>query len=1205
MRVAQSYAIFDQSTEMACEVKIVGKGVQALLDTGASISIIRQKELLELGVTSKDLKLADLRVVQADGREMELSGMICLPVIVEEVETMETLYVAPTLCRPMILGRNWLEGNRAKLSFNPALLEVGGREIPLGNCRYEESVVVAPEDIVIRPRTAISCHGKLSPAEQRRGTFQITPIDDPSYEKGEITLCESVVKVGEAGRVPIMLANTTNTTIKIPMGKELGRAVSASVRENVMSKMDSRSHHINTVVKVEEIGAPTEHRDSISKFLIKNRDIIAHSDKELGQTQSVRMKISTGDHPPIRLKPYRTPLHKRELVEGAVKDMLGAGVIERSVSPWSFPIVIVDKKDGGHRFCVDFRALNNITKPLAYPLPLIDDILALLGNSTYFSTLDLRSGYWQVALDEADREKTAFACHVGLYQFRVMPFGLANAPGVFQQLMSVVLGGLEQFAMAYLDDILIFSSSADEHLRHLQTVFARLRKHGLKIKLSKCQFMKKETKYLGFVIDESGVHPDIDKVEVMRAMPEPRTVREVRGFIGAIGYYRRFIPAFSRIATPLIALTKKYARFNWTEDCQRSFDTLKEQLTAIPLLAYPDLSKPMVLYTDASDQCIGACLTQPCPERDGPVPGISEEVPIYFLSHRLSPTQQRWPVIEKEAYAIVYALEKLNYYLNGATFVIKTDHKPLQYLFEADWTNKKIQQWALKLSGYNCKIEYLAGRENTCADLLSRIPKQLERESISVIPEVDDRAYQINVINSHQIERKPSIDDAACEAPDATEQQPLGELVSEYQMDEEIKTLKEAIEAGKVTQACASRYLIQDDRLYYLSNKEEEVRPRLYIPQMLRNKILEQCHDAIGHMGIDKTYELISRKYYWPRLYKQVTTYVNSCVTCQVRSSRHETAPLVEMDVPAYPFEKVSLDISGPYSETSQGNVYIVSFVDWLTNWPEAYAVADKKAQTVASLILTELFPRYGAPLEIVTDNGTENVNRIMKETMMSLNIKHITTSPYHPQSNAKVERFHRFLGDVLSKLTEGDRHNWDLYLTQALAAVRFSMCETTKFSPYYMLFGRDVVLPVDNLLKPRRKYMGEDHHRLIIEQQHKTFVKARRRIRRAQKKRNEAINKDRRKIELGVGDPVYYRAHVRQGKLDQRWRPCHRIVEQTGPVSFLIWDQVSGKVKRAHANDLKLAEIDEWEIPEPSTKKKRMRKATLVEPTDIETDSE
>ena len=222
-------------------------------------------------------------------------------------------------------------------------------------------------------------------------------------------------------------------------------------------------------------------------------------------------------------------------MEEAVRDMLDAGVVERSESPWSFPIVVVEKKDGGHRFCVDFRKLNSITRPLAVPLPLIDDILALLGEASCFSTLDLRSGYWQVALDKVDQEKTAFACHVGLFNFRVMPFGLSNAPGIFTQLMSIVLGGMEGFAMAYLDDILVFSRTPEEHLGHLQQVFDRLRKHGLKLKLSKCQFLKEETKYLGFIIDKKSIKPDLDKVEVIKAMPEPTTVIKVRGLIGAIG----------------------------------------------------------------------------------------------------------------------------------------------------------------------------------------------------------------------------------------------------------------------------------------------------------------------------------------------------------------------------------------------------------------------------------------------------------------------------------------------------------------------------------------------------------------------------------------------------------------------------------------------------------------------------------------------
>ena len=285
--MAQSYGLFGQDTEIICEVEIVKTKVRALLDTGASISMIRQKDLLDLGFRCKDLKPADLRVVQADGREMKISGMICLPVMVGEVVTMQTLYVATTLCRPMILGRDWLKGNKAYMSFNPVMLKLGGKEIPLENCMNKESIVVTIEDLVIRPRTAISCQGRLSPTEeQRRGTFQITPIDDPAREEGEVTLCESVVEVGGEGQIPIMLANTTNTTIKIPRGREVGRAVSASIRENVVGEADSEDGHTHTVANVEEIVVPTEHKEKISNVIIENRDVVANSDKELGQTVS-------------------------------------------------------------------------------------------------------------------------------------------------------------------------------------------------------------------------------------------------------------------------------------------------------------------------------------------------------------------------------------------------------------------------------------------------------------------------------------------------------------------------------------------------------------------------------------------------------------------------------------------------------------------------------------------------------------------------------------------------------------------------------------------------------------------------------------------------------------------------------------------------------------------------------------------------------
>ena len=347
-------------------------------------------------------------------------------------------------------------------------------------------------------------------------------------------------------------------------------------------------------------------------------------------------------------------------------------------------------------------------------------------------------------------------------QFNVMPFGLSNAPAVFQELMSVVLQGCNDFATAYLDDIMVFSSTLEEHLEHLSIIFGKLRQHNLKLKLKKCSFLQLETNYLGFVIGEEGIKPDEKKIEAIKSLPVPTCVREVRSFIGMCSYYRRLIPNFSQIAEPIIALTRKYAHFKWSDTHQRAFEYLKDSLTAVPLLVYPDSSKPYVLYTDSSDTCIGACLTQEC---DG------DEKPIYYLSHKLSRSQCKWSVVEKEAFAIHFALQKLDYYLHNSQFVIRTDHKPMKYLLESPMQNKKIQLWALSMSGYNCTIEYFAGTTNTCADLLSRHPDNVRKTSDDqdceevedqTVLDVNDNLYEINILDSTQFEPKSF---ASCDLP--------------------------------------------------------------------------------------------------------------------------------------------------------------------------------------------------------------------------------------------------------------------------------------------------------------------------------------------------------------------------------------------------------------------------------------------------------
>lgn len=339
-------------------------------------------------------------------------------------------------------------------------------------------------------------------------------------------------------------------------------------RETVVGQGESlEEHDIKSVHEITckdhaefmaNIDVPEEHKNQIKQIISSNRNLFAQKDTELGHTETVKMKLDTGGIFLLKIGLIDFLLTKRKCVDKAIDEQPEEKIIEKSRSLWSFPIVVVGKRDGTTRMCVDFRSLNKIIRPISFPLPLIDDILTLLRGAKVFTSLDCKSGYYQVSSEENGKEKTAFACHRGLFQFNVIPFGLSTTPSIFQELANIVLQGCEEFATAYLDDILIFSKNEDEHLKHIQEAFDRLRQHGLKLKLKKCNFFKRETEYLGFIINQNVVKPNPDKVKAIRNLPSPKTVRQIRGFMGMIGFYRRFIPNFSQIAEPLIALTKKY-----------------------------------------------------------------------------------------------------------------------------------------------------------------------------------------------------------------------------------------------------------------------------------------------------------------------------------------------------------------------------------------------------------------------------------------------------------------------------------------------------------------------------------------------------------------------------------------------------------------------------------------------------------------------
>lgn len=1116
-------------------------------------------------------------------------------------------YVIKEASRNMIIGLDFLKKHNARIYLDLEKLRLNGDYIDLEQDIHIASVVRLTKDVAIAPQTRTTIEGKIKQRPYfKEGQLCEMKQDEKSWITNEpgLLLANSISILTNQTKCKMMLVNTTNKTYKLKRGSVLGTmsVVDNSDISTLAEITKQKSKELPTKPNFEEVTVPTEYKHLLMPILKENSDIFAAHDTDFGKTDTVTMKIDTKGHPPIKQRPYRTPLAQQHLVDEAINEMLEKDIIEKSNSPWASPIVLVKKKDGSTRFCVDYRKLNSVTVPLAVPLPLIDDLLGILGKSVFFTSLDLISGYWQILLDPKDREKTAFCTsHRSLYQFKVMAFGLQNAPGVFTQLISQVLEGYEEFSTSYIDDILCFSETLEAHLEHLKIIFQRLREHGLKLKLKKCTFMQPETSYLGYKLTKDGIKPDEKKIEAMKNLKPPTTKKEVRSLIGSYSYYRKFLPNFSGIAKPLIELTQKNTRFKWTEVHQKAFDYLKDSLNVIPLLSYPDVTREFTLYTDASQFCIGACLTQ--------LNKDNEELPVYFISHKLSDTQTRWSTIEKEAFAVFYSVQKLNYILYGAKFTIKTDHQPLIYLLNAPSNNRKIQNWMLQLAAYNCTIEHIKGTDNHMADMLSRDPGSkkeknhtespskktpVQEESSDIDIDVPDQTFHVQTLNSRNFAPKEYAAYTQKNEPiNLSQLTPDMNMKEEQDKDPEItKILKDM--KNKQTKT-SKRYITQDGVLYYLTDPDGDPVMRLVVPTHLRPQLIKAYHDENGHFGVDKCYHNLARSYFWPNMFHDLWEHITKCIKCSQRNLRKEKPPLKETEIPPYAFAKISLDIAGPFPITLSGNRYIVSFVDWLSGWIEAFPVPDKTADTVIYLLQNELFPRFGCPLVLVTDNGGENINKAMKETLTTLNIHHVKTSVFHPQSNAKVERSHRTMNDVLVKLMEDKQcKTWDVLLPQVLAAMRFNYSDTTGQSAFSLLYGRDVILPIDSLLQPRRKYYGEEAHQILLEAQHEAFVRVHRRMKKQKAKQTKYANKTAKDIKYRVGDPVFLKNHKKTCKLSPSWQPYYRIIEQTSPLTFRVKNQLTGEVTTTHVEHLILAKT-EWEVKEQQQQTPRPQHRTRI----------
>ena len=557
---------------------------------------------------------------------------------------------------------------------------------------------------------------------------------------------------------------------------------------------------------------------------------------------------------PLKVPPRRVPAEYRAEVEGLLKEMLQEGIIEESSSPWMAPAVYV-KNAGEIRLCVDYRALNKQTTKDAYPLPLPDEVQDRLCGCTIFSTLDLRSGYWQVPIAPSDVEKTAFCPGpgLGLFHFKRMPFGLTGAPGSFQRLMDKVLRGLN-FVTTYLDDVLVHSKTKDEHIKHLNVVFSRLKNAGLTLRGSKCHIGHDKVYYLGHVFSEQGMRPDEGKVRVVKEWPTPKNPSEVRQFLGLASYYRRYIQSFATIAASLHELTQKDVSFRWTSECDHAFNLLKEKLTQAPILVYPQFGSeatPFILETDASDVGIAAVLQQ-----DGHV--------IAYASRALSKSEKNYSVIQKECLAIVYGTKQFRHYLLGRSFTVLTDHAPLQWL-SAQKMEGLLCWWALALQEYDFVVQYRKGSQNSNADALSRLPSCTVSATTAVVGVWEDRAALRLAQEQDPVLRKViEALKTSRSKPSSWSEQPLRRYAQLWQ--QLVVTAVDGI-------AC---------RRYSPGPCDDVIEVPL-IPETLRKQALQSCHDvpSAGHQGAEKTLARLRQEVFWVNMARDVEEYCRNCVVCQ------------------------------------------------------------------------------------------------------------------------------------------------------------------------------------------------------------------------------------------------------------------------------------------------------------------------------------
>lgn len=1149
-------------------VKLNGKPFRALVDSGSTVTYIRKSTMTAIGCAQEMTKsLGKVSARTANGSIFGFLGSVELAIRVGTARLLHSVQVSEDDSCPadILLGSDFIgqlnrKGYAVSLDYSLNSIFINDEKIELVNHivakEREPTYVRLLNHEVIPKRSELTVPARIDVGELEKHSDYL--VEDSFRQDDQIyVIGRALVTPDSQGNCYVPILNHSNTDVKLFSNSRIG--VATAVPPSTVIPFTS---HISEEVaieksmpkystKVDKKFNVIEHIDfkncalspSIKTLLCEvikhHSDAFVGADGRLGKYNGeIRHRIDLLESATIpAARVYRQSPQKRTEIEKQVADMKEQGIIRESDSPYSAPTVLVPKADkNSYRFTVDYRALNAITRSPQSILPRIEDIIDQCAHKEIFSSMDFSQGFHQIPMEEAHCERTAFSCHLGSFEYIMMPMGLRNSPRTFQSVMDRFKKNLRAQIFAYLDDIIVPSDNQDNHIRDLDEVLLNIRKMNMKLKPEKCQFGLTEITFLGFVLSKDGIRPNPKKVSAIEKFPVPKTVTDVKSFIGAASFFRKFIENFSHVAEPLLLLTKKDTEFVWTQPQQLAFDQLKKALVTAPILASPRLGDDFIIETDASGKGLGAVLKQ---VQDG------KEHVISYFSRALNKYEKNYPPVELEALGIVAAVKNFMPYIDGAKTLVITDHAPLKSLLFRKEVEGRLVRYQLALQGLNLVIQYRPGRHNHVADALSRYPEQ-----VNYLNMLGDLATYDKITQS--------------------------EVAVDQDSDEALKKLKSLCEA-EPDKAVEKNIFVLNNVLYKLPTGINRNPVALLSPNsLLVPRIVKNFHESMfgaAHLAVQKTLSLIKSAFEWTNMEKSVRNYIKSCEHClRVKSpNRFSIEPLQQLEDSHAPLDRVHADVIGPLPQTVSGNRYILTIVDSFTKFVVAEPMPDQKSSTLIKIFVDRFFSVFGAPTILVTDNGTNFLSNDFTKFLQAYVVQHNCSTPYHHAANGQVERMNRTIETLITQSIPCQKDDWDDLLQLVMQSYNSTKHAATSYSPFYLMFGREPKTTFHlSVSQPTPRYIDpDDYVQNVLKNLAKIWASAEHCTRKATQRATHQYNTrlQAKRSEFKLGDKVVIRLN-RANKVTPLYsEPCS-VTAIDYPNLYLT--DANGKTKKLHANQVK-----------------------------------